>query len=73
MGPLILADLIVIDDCKSILEIMHSGLKNDKYTPSPLLVKRVEEGKLGVKSGIGFYNYTIDPKNPTVDFKDKKK
>ena len=69
MGPLRLADLIGLDVCKSILEIMHSGLKNDKYTPSPLLVKRVEEGKLGVKSGIGFYNYNIDPKNPTVDFK----
>lgn len=69
MGPLRLADLIGLDVCKSILEIMHSGLKNDKYAPSPLLVKRVDEGKLGVKSGIGFYNYNIDPKNPTVDFK----
>ena len=69
MGPLRLADLIGLDVCKSILEIMHSGLENDKYAPSPLLVKRVDEGKLGVKSGIGFYNYTIDPKNPTVDFK----
>ena len=68
MGPLRLADLIGLDVCKSILEIMHSGLKNDKYAPSPLLVKRVDEGKLGVKSGIGFYNYNIDPKNPTVDF-----
>ena len=69
MGPLRLADLIGLDVCKSILEIMHSGLENDKYAPSPLLVKRVDEGKLGVKSGIGFYNYNIDPKNPTVDFK----
>ena len=69
MGPLRLADLIGLDVCKSILEIMHSELENDKYAPSPLLVKRVDEGKLGVKSGIGFYNYNIDPKNPTVDFK----
>jgi 3-hydroxybutyryl-CoA dehydrogenase len=73
MGPLRLADLIGLDVCKSILEIMHSGLENDKYAPSPLLVKRVDEGKLGVKSGIGFYNYTTDPKNPTVDFKGKQK
>ena len=69
MGPLRLADLIGLDVCKSILEMMHSGLENDKYVPSPLLVKRVDDGKLGVKSGIGFYNYNIDPKNPIVDFK----
>lgn len=57
MGPLQLADYIGLDVCKNIMVIMHEGFQNDKYAPSPLLVKLVEEGKLGVKTGQGFYTY----------------
>lgn len=58
MGPLQLADFIGLDVCKSILEVMHSGLGNPKYAPCPLLVNMVTAGNLGVKSGEGFYSYT---------------
>lgn len=57
MGPLQLADYIGLDVCKNIMVIMQEGFQNDKYAPSPLLVKLVEEGKLGVKTGQGFYTY----------------
>jgi 3-hydroxybutyryl-CoA dehydrogenase len=57
MGPLQLADYIGLDVCKNILDIMHAGFENDKYAPCPLLVNMVKEGKLGVKSGEGFYKY----------------
>lgn len=57
MGPLQLADYIGLDVCKNIMVIMHEGFQNDKYAPSPLLVQLVEEGKLGVKTGQGFYTY----------------
>lgn len=57
MGPLQLADYIGLDVCKSILDIMYKGFGNTKYSPCPLLVKMVEEGKLGVKTGEGFYKY----------------
>lgn len=57
MGPLQLADYIGLDVCKNIMVIMQEGFQNDKYAPSPLLVKLVEEGKLGVKTGQGFYQY----------------
>ena len=57
MGPLQLADYIGLDVCKNILDIMHDGFKNEKYAPCPLLVEMVKEGKLGVKSGEGFYKY----------------
>lgn len=57
MGPLQLADFIGLDVCKSILEVMHSGLGNPKYAPCPLLTNMVTAGNLGVKSGEGFYNY----------------
>jgi 3-hydroxybutyryl-CoA dehydrogenase len=57
MGPLQLADYIGLDVCKNILDIMHDGFKNDKYAPCPLLIKMVEAGKLGVKTGEGFYKY----------------
>lgn len=57
MGPLQLADYIGLDVCRNILIILQEGFKNSKYAPSPLLVKMVEEGKLGVKSGEGFYKY----------------
>ncbi len=57
MGPLQLADFIGLDVCLAILNVMHEGFKNPKYTPNPLLVKMINEGKLGVKSGEGFYDY----------------
>ena len=62
MGPLQLADLIGLDVCKSILEVMLNGLKNAKYKPNKLLVQLVNEGKLGVKSGEGFYDYSNSKK-----------
>jgi 3-hydroxybutyryl-CoA dehydrogenase len=57
MGPLALADLIGLDTCLSIMEVLHSGLGDDKYRPCPLLRKYVAAGKLGRKSGDGFYRY----------------
>ena len=57
MGPLQLADYIGLDVCKNILEIMEDGFQNSKYKPAALLSKMVAEGKLGVKSGVGFYEY----------------
>ena len=62
MGPLQLADLIGLDVCKSILEVMQNGLKKEKYRPNQLLVELVNKGKLGVKSGEGFYDYTNSKK-----------
>ncbi|MFY7653155.1 MAG: 3-hydroxybutyryl-CoA dehydrogenase [Chitinophagaceae bacterium] len=58
MGPLQLADFIGLDVCLSILRVLHEGLGNQKYAPCPLLVNMVTAGKLGVKSGEGFYTYT---------------
>ena len=57
MGPLQLADYIGLDVCKNILEIMEAGFENSKYKPAALLTKMVAEGKLGIKTGEGFYNY----------------
>lgn len=57
MGPLQLADYIGLDICKNILEIMEKGLNNSKYAPANLLIQKVTEGKLGVKTGEGFYKY----------------
>jgi len=57
MGPLQLADYIGLDVCKNILTIMHEGFNDTKYAPCPLLVEMVNAGKLGVKSGEGFYKY----------------
>ena len=62
MGPLQLADLIGLDVCKSILEIMLTGLNKEKYKPSKLLIDLVNKGNLGVKSGEGFYNYSNSKK-----------
>ena len=66
MGPLQLADFIGLDVCLSILNVMHDGFKNPKYAPCPLLVNMVNAGKLGVKSGEGFYNYAESKKAEKV-------
>ncbi len=66
MGPLQLADFIGLDVCLSILNVMYEGFKNPKYAPSPLLVNMVMAGKLGVKSGEGFYDYTESKKAEKV-------
>ncbi|RZJ65485.1 MAG: 3-hydroxybutyryl-CoA dehydrogenase [Flavobacterium sp.] len=58
MGPLQLADFIGLDVCLAILNVMYDGFKNPKYAPCPLLVNMVRAGKLGVKSGEGFYDYS---------------
>ncbi len=57
MGPITLADFIGLDTCLAIMEVLHSGLGDDKYRPSPLLRKMVQAGLLGRKSGRGFYTY----------------
>ena len=66
MGPLHLADFIGLDVCLSILQVMHEGFSDKKYSPCPLLVNMVNSGKLGVKSGEGFYNYSDGVKNKKV-------
>ena len=57
MGPLALADLIGLDTCVAIMKVLQEGLGDDKYAPAPLLENYVEQGKLGRKSGQGFYIY----------------
>ena len=57
IGPLALSDLIGLDTVLHIMNVLHEGLKQEKYAPAPLLVKMVEEGKLGRKTGQGFYSY----------------
>ena len=57
MGPLALADLIGLDTCLSIMEVLHHGFGDDKYRPCPLLRKKVRAGHLGRKTGQGFYTY----------------
>lgn len=66
MGPLQLADFIGLDICLSILNVLHDGFKNPKYAPCPLLVNMVMAGKLGVKSGEGFYDYSVSRKAEKV-------
>jgi len=58
MGPLALADLIGLDTCVAIMEVLHTGLGNPKYAPCPLLRQYVQAGRLGRKSGRGFYDYS---------------
>ena len=66
MGPLQLADLIGLDVCKSILEVMYKGLNKEKYMPNPLLNDMVKKGSLGLKSGEGFYDYSESKKAEMV-------
>jgi len=66
MGPLQLADFIGLDVCLAILNVMYEGFKKPKYAPNPLLVKMVEAGKYGVKSGEGFYDYSESKKAEKV-------
>lgn len=66
MGPLQLADFIGLDTCLSILNVLHDGFGNHKYAPCPLLVNMVMAGKLGVKTGEGFYMYTSGSKDLVV-------
>ncbi|AZI68235.1 3-hydroxybutyryl-CoA dehydrogenase [Kaistella daneshvariae] len=66
MGPLQLADFIGLDVCLAILNVMYDGFKNPKYAPNPLLVNMVTAGKLGVKSGEGFYDYAESKKAEKV-------
>ena len=66
MGPLQLADFIGLDVCLSILNVLHDGYGNPKYAPCPLLVNMVTAGKLGSKSGEGFYAYSAGNKELTV-------
>ena len=72
MGPLQLADFIGLDVCLSLMNVLHNGFGNPKYAPSPLLVNMVMAGKLGAKSGEGFYKYTAGSKDLTVSESFKK-
>jgi 3-hydroxybutyryl-CoA dehydrogenase len=62
MGPLALADLIGIDTCLSIMEVLHAGFEDDKYRPCPMLRDMVSAGHLGRKTGLGFYEYPEAPR-----------
>jgi 3-hydroxybutyryl-CoA dehydrogenase len=66
MGPLQLADFIGLDVCLAILNVLHDGFGNSKYAPCPLLVNMVRAGKMGIKTGEGFYSYANGPKDAAV-------
>jgi 3-hydroxybutyryl-CoA dehydrogenase len=66
MGPLQLADFIGLDVCLAIMNVLHQGFGNPKYAPCPLLINMVTAGNLGVKSGLGFYDYSNGVKNMLV-------
>jgi len=65
MGPLQLADFIGLDTCLAVMQVLYEGLADSKYRPCPLLVKYVEAGWLGRKTGRGFYDYSTDQPTPT--------
>jgi 3-hydroxybutyryl-CoA dehydrogenase len=65
MGPLELADFIGLDTCLAVMQVLYEGLADTKYRPCPLLVKYVEAGWLGRKTGRGFYDYGGDIPGPT--------
>ncbi len=71
MGPLQLADFIGLDVCLAILKVLHNGFGNPKYAPCPLLVNMVAAGKKGIKSGEGFYQYSVGSKDLVVAAKFK--
>ncbi len=66
MGPLALADYVGLDICLANMTVLYEGLADQKYLPCPLLVKYVEAGRLGRKSGLGFYDYSTDPPTPML-------
>ena len=72
MGPLQLADFIGLDVCLAILRVLHDGFGQPKYAPCPLLVNMVTAGKLGIKSGEGFYNWSHESKELIVSSKFRK-
>lgn len=65
MGPLQLADFIGLDTCLAIMQVLYDGLADTKYRPCPLMVKYVDAGWVGRKSGRGFYDYSSEPPTPT--------
>jgi 3-hydroxybutyryl-CoA dehydrogenase len=65
MGPLQLADFIGLDTCLAVMQVLYDGLADTKYRPCPLMVKYVDAGWIGRKSGRGFYDYSTEPATPT--------